>query len=85
MNYALHVSTVVHVHDLHGTGPKPARDLVQTNLSQTFRFKVSTVYVVGMRYEHLMRERVLHDDSADIVPNPILLQSGVAHHGSDML
>ena len=59
MNYAVDVSIEVHVHDLHGTGPKPAKDLVQTNLSQTFRFKVSTVYGVGMRYEHLMRERVL--------------------------
>ena len=43
--------------DLHVTGPRPALDLVQTNLSQIW-----TVYEVGMRYEHLKRERVLQND-----------------------
>ena len=69
MNYALDVSIEVHTDDLHGTGPKPALDLVRTNLSQTIRFKVRTVYDMGMRYEHLKRERVLHEDRTEIVPN----------------
>ena len=42
--------------DLHVTGPGPALDLVQTNLSQKIRFKIWTVYEVGMKYEHLKRE-----------------------------
>ena len=44
--------------DLHGTGPRPTLDLVQTNLSQIIRFKIWTLNEVGMRYEHLKRERV---------------------------
>ena len=52
---------LVHMDDLHGTGPTPALDLVQTNLS-----KIWTVYEVGMRYEHLKRERVLHNDKTEI-------------------
>ena len=28
------------------------------------------VYEMGMRYEHLKRERVLHNDRTEIVPNP---------------
>ena len=42
VNYALHVSIGVHMDDLHGTGPKPAVDMVRFNLSQTIRFKVRT-------------------------------------------
>ena len=44
--------------DLHGTGPRPALDLVQTNLSQKIRFKIWTVCEVAMKYEHHKRERV---------------------------
>ena len=60
--------------DLHGTGPRPALDLVQINLSQKIRFKIWTVYEVGMKYEHLKRERVLHDDKTEITPNPKYLR-----------
>ena len=60
----------VHVYDLHGTGHRPALDLVQTNLSQKIRFKVWTLNEVGVRYERLERERVLHNDRTEIVPNP---------------
>ena len=30
---------------------------------------------VGMRYEHLKRERVLHNDRTEIVPNPKFLRA----------
>ena len=70
LNYALHVSIGVHMDDLHGTGPKTALDLGRINLSQTILFKVRTVYDIGMRYEHLKRKRVLHEDRTEIVPNP---------------
>ena len=59
-NYDLDVVIEVHMGELHGTGPRPALDLVQTNLSQKIRFKVRTMYEVGMKYEHFKRERVLH-------------------------
>ena len=55
---------LVHMDDLHGTEPRPALDLVQTTLSQIWK-----VYEVGMRYEHLKRERVLHNDTTEITPN----------------
>ena len=65
--------------DLHGIGPRPAQDLVQTNFSKKIRFKIWTVYEEGMRYEHFKRERVLHNDMIEIVPNPkhfgVVLQS----------
>ena len=85
VNYALDVSIGVHMDDLHGFGPKLALDLVRINLSQTIRFKVRTVYEMGMRYEHLKRERVLHEDRTEIVPNPTVLESSVAQHGIDNL
>ena len=47
-NYELDVFIAVHRDDLHGTGPRPALDLVQTNLSQKIRFKIWTEYEVGM-------------------------------------
>ena len=50
VNYALDVSIEVHIDDLHDTGPKPALDLVRTNLSQTIRFKVD-----GVRDGHEVR------------------------------
>ena len=75
----------VHTDDLHGTGPRPALDLVQTNLSQKIRFKIWTVYEVGMRYEHLKRERLLHDDRTQIVPNPKKTEDSVAQHGPNEL
>ena len=46
--------------DLHATGPGPA---------QKIRFKIWTVYEEGVRYEHLKRERVLHNDKTQITPN----------------
>ena len=55
--------------DLCGSGPRPALDLVQTNLSQKIRFKIWTVHEVGMNYEHLKRERVVCNDGTEIVPN----------------
>ena len=64
----------MHIDDLHGTGPKPALDLVRFNLSQTIRFQVRTLYETGMRYEHLKRERVLHEDRTEIVPKPMYLR-----------
>ena len=45
------------------------------NFSQTIRFKVRTVYEMGMRYEHLKRERVLHEDRTEIVPKPMYLRA----------
>ena len=74
LNYALHVSIGVHMDHLHGTGPKTALDLGRINLSQTIRFTVRTVYDINMRYEHLKRERVLHEDRTEIVPNPRYLR-----------
>ena len=74
VNYSLDVSVEVHMDDLHGTGPKPALDLVRTNFSQTIRFKVWTVYEIETRYEHLTCERVLHEDRTEIVPNPKYLR-----------
>ena len=67
--------------DLHGTRPRPAKDLDQTNFSQKIRFKIWTVYEVGMKVQHFKRERVLHDERIEIVPNPkhfgVALQSTV--------
>ena len=48
--------------EVHGRSPwhwTETLDLVQTNLSQKIRFKIWTEYEVGMKYEHLKRERVL--------------------------
>ena len=57
----------------------PDRDLhwnlVQTNLSQKIRFKTWTFYEVGMNFEHLKRERVLHSDNTEITPNPKYLRA----------
>ena len=74
VNYALDVPIEVHMYDLHGNGPKTALDLSRINLSQTIRFNVRTVYEMGTRYEHLKRERVLHEDRTEIVPNPKYLR-----------
>ena len=65
----LNVFIEVHMDDLYGTGPRPALDLVQTNFLQEIFFKVWTVNKVGMRYEHLKRERVLYNDRTEIVPD----------------
>ena len=46
--FELDVFIEVHMDDLHGTGPRPALNLVQTNLSQKVRFKIWTVIEVGM-------------------------------------
>ena len=46
-NYELEVSIEVHMDDLHGTGPRLALDVTQTNFSQKFPFKIQTVYEVG--------------------------------------
>ena len=48
-NDELDVFIEVHMDDLHGIGPRPALDLVQTNLSQKIRFKIWTVNEVGMK------------------------------------
>ena len=53
--------------DLHGTGPRLAVDLAQANLSQKIRFRIWIVNEVGVRCEHLKRERVLHNDKTEIV------------------
>ena len=67
--------------DLHGIRQRPTLDLVQTNFSQKDHFKIWTVYEVGMSYEHVKCERVLHDDRTYIVPNSkcfgVVLQSMV--------
>ena len=68
--YELDVFIEVHMADLQGTGPRLALDLVQTNLSQEIRFKIWTVHDMGRKYEHLKRERVLHNDKTEITPNP---------------
>ena len=49
-------------------------DVVQTNLSQRIRFEIWTENEVGMRYEHLNRERLLHNDRIEIVANPPYLR-----------
>ena len=63
--------------DLHGIRPRPAQDLVQANFSQRIRFKIWTVFEVGMKFKHFKRERVLHDDRTEIVPNGAVLQTMV--------
>ena len=45
-------------------------DVVQTILSQRIRFEIWTENEVGMRYEHLNRERLMHSDRIEIVANP---------------
>ena len=84
-NYELDVFIEVHMGDLHGSGPRLALDLVQTNLSQTIRFKIWTVNEVGMRYEHLKCERVLYNDRTEIVLDEKILEGSVAQHGADEL
>ena len=54
--------------------------LVRTNLSQTKRSKLWTVYEMGMRYEHLKREQVLYGDRSENVPNPKYLRKEGSHH-----
>ena len=61
-NYELDVFIEVHMGDLHGTGPRRALEQIRANLSQEIRYKFRTVNEVGTRYQHLKRERVLHDD-----------------------
>ena len=60
-NYELDVFIEVHMDDLHGTGPRLALDLVQTNFSQKIR--------------RVERVRVLHTDRTEIVPNPKYLRA----------
>ena len=48
-NYELDVFIEVHMDDLHGTGPRPALDLIQTNFSQKMLVKIWTVNEVGVR------------------------------------
>ena len=79
-NYELDVFVEVHMDGLHGTGPRLALDLVQTNPSQKIRFNIWTVNEVGMRYEHLKRERVLHKDKTQTTPNPKIPESSLAQH-----
>ena len=79
-NCELDVLIEVHMEDLQGTGPRHALDLVQTNLPQKIRFKIWTVYEVDTKYEHLKRERVLHNDRTEITPNPKYL--GVVLHST---
>ena len=50
--------------------------------SQTLRFKILTVNEVGMRYEQVERERVLHNDRTEFVPNPTYLR--VVLHGMEL-
>ena len=64
-NYELDVFSEVHTDDHHGTGLGPALDLDQASLSQRIRIKIWTVNEVGMRYEHLKRERVLYNDKTE--------------------
>ena len=71
------------MYDPHGTGPRLALDLVQTNLSQKNLFKIWTLNEVGVRYERLECERELHNDRTEIVPN--IPESGLAQHGADQL
>ena len=69
--------------DLHGTGPRLALDLAQANLSQKIRFRIWTVNEVGVRCEHLKRERVLHNDRTEIVSDAKYIEGSVAQHGAD--
>ena len=48
-NCELDVFIEVHMDDLHGTGPRPALDLIQTNFSQKILVKIWTVNEVGVR------------------------------------
>ena len=64
----------VHLDDFHGTGPRLALDLGQANFPQQIRSKIWTVNEVGMRYEHVKRRHVLHNDSTETVPNATLLR-----------
>ena len=84
MNYALHVSIEVHMDDLRGFGPRLALDLVRINFSQDESFQCfGTVYEMGMRYEHLKRERCLQEDRTEIVAQPKVLEGSVAQHEID--
>ena len=51
VNYALDISVEVHMDDLHGTGPKPALDLVRVNFSHDDSFQGSD----GVRHRHEVR------------------------------
>ena len=51
----------------------------KTILSQTFRFKIWTVFEVALRYEHLKRKRVFHDDRTENV-----LYLRVVLHGMEL-
>ena len=70
-NYELDVFIELHMDDLQGTGPRPALDLVQANISQKIRSKMWTVNEVGMRYRRVKRERVLHNDVAQHGPGDL--------------
>ena len=43
-NCELGILIEVHMDELHGTGPRPALNLVKTYLSHKIRFKIWTVY-----------------------------------------
>ena len=50
------------------------RDLRWTWSKPTSHRKFVAVYEVGMKYEHLKRERVLHKKRTEITPNPKCLR-----------
>jgi hypothetical protein len=55
--------------DLHGCGRKASAEKLRGELSDTLQFKEWVVHGTGDEYEHLKRERRLHDDRAEITPN----------------
>ena len=63
-NYELDVLIEVHMDDLHGTGPKLALDVLQTNLSQTIRF------IEWTNREHRDDNQGKKSDNETCVENP---------------
>ena len=79
-NYELDVFIEVHMDDLHGTGPRPALEQIQAKLSPKILFKIWTVNEVGTRYEHLMRDRLLHNERTEIMANAQHLRADESQH-----
>ena len=73
-NYELEVFIEVHMDDLIDT-TETCAGLGPNQPFTEIRFKIWTVYEMGMRYEHLKRERVLHGDTTEIVPNHARVQT----------
>ena len=69
-NSELDVFIEVHLDDLHALDRDQRWTWSKPTSHRTSFFKIWTVHEVGMRYEHVNHERVLHNSRTEVVLNP---------------